>query len=364
MQQNLYDPSKPPPSDPEEEEIDQPPNTSTSTTAVSDMIPPADSAPANTNLTPITTTSMTPSTNNPALLRPDAYAHLVCRDCITKHRVTRRLAGTKGWMMILPRARTSGQDGAAQDGEWADRWEAVGLPDGRDAGSSSDVATEGVVEDVTGAKRKAEQNPAEAEGQETKRPRLDLTSSSKEGEARQTRCSLPDPVGRAQKAFEPFNDKASGYPDGQGDVFLAEGERERLAEYLQCRCEDCQSQRRRRLAAGEEEEEVPFPLTEEDEGEVYEPPREEEEDGPEGASAALIPRSCFLFMVAYLSLFPAPCFFLARAESIDEMTAKALNGLPRSQAIETMIKFNEMKYVCVILSFPSRTKTQKTTVLT
>jgi hypothetical protein len=56
--------------------------------------------------------------------------------------------------------------------------------------------------------------------------------------------------------------------------------------------------------------------------------------------------------------------FLARAETIDEMTAKALNGLPRSQAIETMIKFNEMKYVCVILSSPSRTETQKTTVLT
>lgn len=187
--------------------------------------------------------------------------------------------------MILPKARTSGPDGAAQDGEWADRWEVVGKPDGRDAGSSSGLGvnpkTGGVAagggEDVAGAKRKANQDAAEAEGQETKRPRLDSTSGVK-GDSRQTRCIFPDPVDRAQKALDPSNDKASGYPDGQGDVFLAEGERERLAEYLQCGCEDCQSQRQR--AAGEEE--VPFPLTEEDEGEVYEPPREEEEDGPEG----------------------------------------------------------------------------------
>jgi hypothetical protein len=289
MQQNLYDPSKPPPSDPEEE-VEQPPNTSTSTTAVSDMIPHFNSDQPNTNPTPITTTSITTATNNPALLRPDAYAHLVCRDCITKHRVTRRLAGTKGWMMILPKARMSGQDAVAQDGEWADRWEVVGKPDGRDAGSSLGLgvnpkADEGAgkgVEDATGTKRKAgrDASEAEAEEQETKRPRLESTSGVK-GDSRQTRCILPDPVERAQKALDPSNDKASGYPDGQGDVFLAEGEREKLAEYLQCGCEDCQSQCRR--AAGEEEEEVPFPLTEEDEGEVYEPPREEEEDGPEGA---------------------------------------------------------------------------------
>lgn len=288
MQQNLYDPSKPPPSDPEEE-VEQPPNTSTSTTAVSDMIPPANPAQPNANTTPITATSITTSTNNPALLRPDAYAHLVCRDCITKHRVTRRLAGTKGWMMILPKARTSGQDAVAQGGEWADRWEVVGLPDVRDpdAGSRSggntkaDEGSEGV-KDVTGAKRKANQDVVEAEGQVTKRPRLEPTSSPAEGKSRQTRCILPDPVERAQKAFEPSNDKASGYPDGQGDVFLAEGEREKLVEYLQCGCEGCQLQLHCRRAAGEEAE-VPFPLTEEDEGEVYEPPREEEEDGPEGA---------------------------------------------------------------------------------
>jgi hypothetical protein len=184
-------------------------------------------------------------------------------------------------MMILPKARMSGQDAVAQGGEWADRWEVVGRD--ASAGSSSDVVTEGVVEDVTGAKRKANQDAAEAEGQETKRPRLDSTSGVK-GDSRQTRCILPDPVERAQKALDPSNDKASGHPDGQGDIFLIEGEREKLAEYLQCGCEDCQLQLHRRRAAGEQEE-VPFPLTEEDEGEVYEPPREEEEDGPEGAFA-------------------------------------------------------------------------------
>jgi hypothetical protein len=297
MQQNLYDPSKPPPSDPEEE-VEQPPNTSTSTTAVSDMIPHFNSDQPNTNPTPITTTSITTATNNPALLRPDAYAHLVCRDCITKHRVTRRLAGTKGWMMILPKARKSGQDRAAQDGDWADRWEVVGVPDGRDGSAGSglgsnpkaDGEAEGGVEDVTGAKRKANQDAAEAEGggQETKRPRLEPTSTPAEGEAQQTRCILPDPVGRAQKALDPSNNKASGYTHGQGDVFLSEGEREKLAEYLQCGCEDCQLQLHRRRAAGEQEE-VPFPLSEEDEGEVYEPPREEEEDGPEGKFTVFYP---------------------------------------------------------------------------
>lgn len=194
-------------------------------------------------------------------------------------------------MMILPKARTSGPDRAAQDGEWADRWEVVGKPGGRDAGSSlglgvnpkADEGSEGV-KDATGAKRKANQDAAAAEGQETKRPRLEPTTTTAEGESRQTRCILPDPVERAQKALHPSSDKASGYTHGQGDVFLIEGEREKLAEYLQCGCEDCQSQRQRRRAAGAEEE-VPFPLTEEDEGEVYEPPREEEEDGPEGAFA-------------------------------------------------------------------------------
>jgi hypothetical protein len=297
IQQNLYDPSKPPPSDPEEE-VEQPPNTSTSATAVSDMIPPTNSDQPTTTGASTTTITISPpnhTTNNPALLRPDAYAHLVCRDCITKHRLTRRLAGTKGWMMILPRARTPGQDAVAQDGEWewADRWEVVGKSDGRDAGSSlglsanlkTDEGSEGV-KDATGAKRKANQDAAEAEGQETKRPRLDPASSPAEGKSRQTRCILPDPVERAQKALDPSNDKGNEYPDGQGDVFLIEGEREKLAGYLQCGCEDCHLQRQR--AAGEEEE-VPFPLTEEDEGEVYEPPREEEEDGPEGAFTVFYP---------------------------------------------------------------------------
>jgi hypothetical protein len=35
----------------------------------------------------------------------------------------------------------------------------------------------------------------------------------------------------------------------------------------------------------------------------------------------------------------------AYPETIEEMTARTLDGLPRSQAIETMIKFNEMKLV-------------------
>lgn len=32
-------------------------------------------------------------------------------------------------------------------------------------------------------------------------------------------------------------------------------------------------------------------------------------------------------------------------DTIDEMTSKAFEGLPRSQALETMIRFNEMKSV-------------------
>lgn len=45
---------------------------------------------------------------------------------------------------------------------------------------------------------------------------------------------------------------------------------------------------------------------------------------------------------------------MRHTESIDDMTAKALNGLPRSQAIETMIKFNEMKWVEQASRLPMR----------
>jgi hypothetical protein len=189
------------------------------------------------------------------------------------------------------------------DDQWADRWEVIGK------------------EDEVGGKRKAEH--VDDDEPLDKRTKVD-EDGSHTVQASTIRCRLPLINPRAQAVFDD--------PEGQlgkGDIFLTQGRREALRTLLDCPCPEC---------AGFKSETPSFPLSEEDEGEVYEPPRDEEEDETEGESLKFDATHPLL---AEWNVHVGPLC----AETIEEMTARTLNHLPRSQAIETMIKFNEMKYV-------------------
>lgn len=174
-------------------------------------------------------------------------------------------------MVILPReGRKVGTSDELEEMSWADKWEVVGAPPGDRAGTKAEEKeTQGSGEEVdVGMKRKAGTVSEDLSGgQESKRTKLDLADSVLGSSG----CLLPPPDERAQRAYDVLVDSTG--VRGKGDVFLAEGQREKLVAYLACTCQDC---------AAAKTVPIPFPLTEEEEGELYEPPREEEDDEPIG----------------------------------------------------------------------------------
>jgi len=174
-------------------------------------------------------------------------------------------------MTILPRQIDDEQgQGSSEAREWKDQWEVVGVPSESQAAEQVEVGPEVEV----GMKRRGEQQEGSTE-RDAKRSKLNPSSPSEEGNM--TKCLLPPIVERAQRAYGP---SAADGTHGKGDVFLAEGQREKLAVYLTCGCDECKAEQGADRAA-------PFPLSEEEEGELYEPPREAEEEGPAGKSGSL-----------------------------------------------------------------------------
>ena len=267
--------------DEDEDDLDEPlPTASSTTTAITSTSITASANQVEIALQPASTSDDTqnpaaaaaataplpqasPSTN-PSLLSPNSYAHLICAGCVKRSAILKRLAGTKGWGMIVARQTSplgsfDGAEGMGQaEGEgkgveqWADRWEVVGK------------------EDEIGGKRKAEQ--MDDDEPSDKRTKVD-GDGSHVTQASTSRCRLPPINPRAQAVFDDMEGRL-----GKGDIFLTQGRREQLRNLLDCPCPEC---------TGFKSDTPPFPLSEEDEGEVYEPPRDEEEDETEGESWTL-----------------------------------------------------------------------------
>ena len=141
--------------DEDEDDLDEPlPTASSTTTAITSTSITASANQVEIALQPASTSDDTqdpaaaaaataplpqasPSTN-PSLLSPNSYAHLICAGCVKRSAILKRLAGTKGWGMIVARQTSplgsfDGAEGMGQaEGEgkgveqWADRWVVVG----------------------------------------------------------------------------------------------------------------------------------------------------------------------------------------------------------------------------------------------
>jgi E3 ubiquitin-protein ligase UBR7 len=235
--QNLYDPSKPPPVQADDDDDESTPN------------PPEPAANGTMAITP-------KREENPIILPPDKYAHLVCGECVKKSVLLKRMAGTPGWLMVVPKENAGSQT------SWSDQWEVLGQP----VEKAGIITVESESDANIGEKRKAGDIAGEID---SKKARLDS-----EGYIASTvnlvdnRCLLPTPVSRVQAIWQSESDSRA-----KGDVFLVEGEREKLKALLACGCTDCTGMQQSGLP-------VPFPLSEEDEGEVYEPPQENASEAP------------------------------------------------------------------------------------
>lgn len=189
-----------------------------------------------------------------------------------------RLAGGTGFQMVV---RTSVEDMEAAP--WKDCWRVIGKPN-QEASSPEREREQQQQQPLqrTAQKRRAEDMESEQEqAPAVKKAHLEAPLNDASSSDTVTSadvvvpCKLPSINPYAQRIVV-NNQKELG----QGDIFLSQGVKERLPELLTCDCPTCQHDRQAHFkdgAAGSFVHPwVPFPLTEADEGESYEPPREDD----------------------------------------------------------------------------------------
>ncbi|KAG8974334.1 hypothetical protein FRC05_007640 [Tulasnella sp. 425] len=236
------------------------------------------------------------------LIPPSGYDTFICGACVLKMPAVRRWAGTPGCRMIIrSEARETAQPSKAVDFRG---WEVLGE---HIEGSSADTPA------AEGSTRKRSASPAPGESSSeppAKKSRLDESASTSSVPSKTTPCKAPVPNGIAQQVFERLErrkrrqkeeasdagllivDDAEGSfeVEGEGDLFLSDGWRERW-----CRCDDCLA----RLRVW------PYLLEEE---ETYSPPEDPDSK-----------------------------------KSLEELGLRALESLPRDKALDSIRAFNEMR---------------------
>ncbi|KAJ9107280.1 hypothetical protein QFC21_000727 [Naganishia friedmannii] len=247
----------------------------------------------------ISSASSTSSNENESPLLPSsAYSHLICSSCTLSNPLLSRYAGTEGWMMIIPSPQAH-----ERTVEWKDKWQVIGREE----------KSTGVLENPDEARQTGEKRKDTEVSDDTptaKRTKLDLSDTTIATSATPTTslattsvCKAPTPNPTAQEIIAALRSSTSKTADSGSssssssvgsrpiaDLFLQEGAREAI-----CSCPRCAN----------EVEGLSFPLDEEEE---YEPEMEDTPDPTE-----------------------------------EELTDQALSVLPRSQAIEGLLKFNAMK---------------------
>lgn len=136
------------------------------------------------------------------LIPSESYDSLVCGACVRKHPLLARKAGMPGWMIIEPDAASGEMKVIGRLSDGAD-------PDARDKAKKEDPSPE----ESRPQKREAEEDGAERPGKRAK--------PEEPGGSSDTRSS------EASSATEQHST-----PRGHGDVFLADGIRERLKTEL------------------------------------------------------------------------------------------------------------------------------------
>jgi E3 ubiquitin-protein ligase UBR7 len=144
------------------------------------------------------------------LIKSDTYDGLICAACVSSHGYLRSQAGRTGWMVIEPK------DGG---------WEVLGRADGQAPLLSSSAAD---VKDTNGTDRSAGTDSAPISvkaGANAKRSIEEVSPSEAESPA------LPVDK-KAKKEDHPTESLPPLVLRGKGDVFLADGVRERLKATL------------------------------------------------------------------------------------------------------------------------------------
>ncbi|KZP23381.1 hypothetical protein FIBSPDRAFT_786274 [Athelia psychrophila] len=206
----------------------------------------------------------------PPLIRDDEYDAFVCGSCVTRVPVLRRYAGTPGVRIVVRDSDTA-------------IWRVEGAPESEsepvEVGDEADVAT--------GSKRTRAEDGADESDAKRARVSPSLITDPKATPTSPCLAPPPNPL-----ATDIMTRHANGDPSrGAGDIFLADGWRERW-----CRCSSCAPSfdfRSYLLSTPEE---------------TYTPP-------------------------------PDPDAGL----SLEALGMRALMGLPRAQAIDSLRAFNEMR---------------------
>ncbi|KAG8935196.1 hypothetical protein FRC01_007429 [Tulasnella sp. 417] len=238
------------------------------------------------------------------LIPPSTYDTFLCGGCVLKMPAVKRWAGTPGSRIIV---RKEGKGGAvtATPSKAVDfrGWEVLGLIEGP---SSNPAAAEGSTR-----KRSASPIPTSSSSEPpAKKSRLDESAPSSSAPSQAMPCKAPIPNEIAQKVYERLEKRkkrqeeesgdagmlvveepeGSFEVEGEGDMFLSDGWRERW-----CRCDSCIAALRA----------WPFLLEEE---ETYSPPEDPDSK-----------------------------------KSLEELGLRALESLPRDKALDSIRAFNEMR---------------------
>ncbi|WVR05098.1 hypothetical protein IAU60_002110 [Kwoniella sp. DSM 27419] len=217
------------------------------------------------------------------LIPSESYDGLICGACVKGNRYLRSMAGKTGWMIIEPVAAQEAGDATGSVRVIGRRKspavEPAALPDHADTNGNKRVL-EDDTSDGSAAKKVKLEGPQEELASGEAQP----TPSS--GAIAQNDANGSSPNRRDVNALE-----TSDWPwRGKGDVFLAHGVREDLKGKLD----------EKTISS------LPFPVEDE---EIYEPPQEEDD----------------------------------AEETIDQVTSRVMDQLPRAQAIEALHGYQRLK---------------------
>ncbi|WRT67041.1 uncharacterized protein IL334_004007 [Kwoniella shivajii] len=205
------------------------------------------------------------------LIRSDSYDGLICSNCVKSNHYLSSQAGKQGWMIIEPHSEGG--------------WEVIGQESNVPGADVTEI--ENTKEDTKedNMKRKAERgNGIEAEP-DHKKVKIDnglstpITAST-ERESTSHDDERPDEIKNHETRWK---------WKGTGDIFLANGVREKLKDQLD----------QKTIAS------LPFPLEDE---EIYEPPKDDDQE-----------------------------------ETIEQVTSRVMTSLPRVQAIEALHGYQKLK---------------------
>lgn len=157
------------------------------------------------------------------LLTEETYDSLICRSCVLSNPTLRRWAGTKGVMMVI--RNSPDKPWIILDGD-VDSEDKQSL-ENVDTSSDFDQSRENPTILNAGGKRLLEELSSEINDSIAKKARLESFDDSVAG----TICLAPPVQQRAQEILSHVAADPPYYEYGSGDIFLAEGWRERW-----CRC--------------------------------------------------------------------------------------------------------------------------------